>query len=159
MHIFTDPLSISKHCLSICDISSHSSRTSICCYCCEKRMLHAKSSDHESLIIWYLTNLKLRIFWANFFCPMGPNFKLLDSNTQYGTPPDTWRVSSDSIWHPSSCIPCLFGCPFRRISISFVEVWYQQNPCPIQVIHFLIQHFFETMIKRGLCVFFSQRGN
>ena len=44
--------SISKHCPSICDISSHSSRTNVCCYCSEKRMLHAKSSDHESLNIW-----------------------------------------------------------------------------------------------------------
>ena len=43
--------SISKHCPQICEISSHLSCTSICCYSCGKRMLHANFSDLESINI------------------------------------------------------------------------------------------------------------
>ena len=44
--------SISIHCPSICEISSHLSSTTVCC-CCGKRMLHANSSDLESVNIWW----------------------------------------------------------------------------------------------------------
>ena len=44
--------SISKHCPSIGEISSRLSSTTVCCYCCGKRMLHANFNDHESVNIW-----------------------------------------------------------------------------------------------------------
>ena len=62
---------ISKHCPSICEISSHLSSTTVCCYCCGKRMLHANFSEWI-YYIWiskymsegYIMYLKMALSWA-----------------------------------------------------------------------------------------------